>query len=110
MSKYIADTYLYRAIGADIHGGCGRCSQSRSDCMCQSLSRMDICGIIDDAPEADVAEVKRGHWTKLLTAIGEYFECSECGEIVSDAVMGQPRFKFCPMCGARMANSSERIV
>ena len=59
MSRYIVDSYLYRAIGADINGGCGRCVQSRSDCMCHSLSRMDICGIIDDAPTAYVEEVVR---------------------------------------------------
>lgn len=59
MSRYIVDSYLYRAIGADINGGCGRCVQSRSDCMYHSLSRMDICWIIDDAPTADVVEVVR---------------------------------------------------
>ena len=59
MPRYIADSYLYRAVGADIDGACGRCRQGRSDCMCHSLSRMDICGIIEDAPTVDVMEVVR---------------------------------------------------
>lgn len=59
MPRYIADSYLYRAVGADTDGACGRCRQGRSDCMRHSLSRMDICGIIEDAPTADVVEVVR---------------------------------------------------
>ena len=57
MPRYIADNYLYRAIGAEIDGACGKCAQSRSNCMYHSLSRMDICGIIDDAPTADVFDI-----------------------------------------------------
>lgn len=53
MSRLISDSYMYRAIGAEINGACGKCSLSRSDCMGQSLSRMDVCGIIDDAPTVD---------------------------------------------------------
>ena len=59
MPRYIVDSYLYRAIGADIDGRCGKCIQSHSDCMYHSLSRMDICGIIEDAPTIDAVEVVR---------------------------------------------------
>lgn len=59
MPRYIADSYLYRAVGADIDGACGRCIQDRSNCMRYSLSRMDICGIIEDSPTVDVMEIVR---------------------------------------------------
>lgn len=57
MSRYIADSYLYRAIGADINGRCGKCTKNRTDCMGKSLSLMDICGIIDDAATPNLVEV-----------------------------------------------------
>lgn len=107
MSKYIADSYLYRAIGADINGGCGKCVQSRSDCMCHSLSRMDICGIIDDAPPADVQEVKRGRWIdpEDLTC----YKCSVCGEYATQEYgLTEPIFwHYCPSCGAKMDEVTE---
>ena len=61
MSRLISDSYMYRAIGAEINGACGKCGVGRSDCMCQSLSRMDVCGIIDDAPTVDAVP----KWTML---------------------------------------------
>ena len=100
MSKYIADSYLYRAIGADINGGCGKCVQSRSDCMCQSLSRMDICGIIEDAPTADVAEVKHGRWHKNGN-------CSNCGKYYGGLFIMKPSWNYCPNCGASMEGIDE---
>lgn len=66
MSRLIADSYLYRAIGAEINGACGKCKLSRSDCMGQSLSRMDVCAIIDDAPTVDAVEVVRCKDCKCL--------------------------------------------
>lgn len=97
MSKYISDSYLYRAIGADIDGRCGRCIQSRSDCMCHSLSRMDVCGIIEDASTAEVAEVKRGRW--IYKDTWSVFECSRCG-----STMVRNSYHYCPWCGALMVN------
>ena len=54
IDRYIPQSYLFGALGVPIDGACGKCHQTRTDCMCQSLSRMDICGIIEDAPSADV--------------------------------------------------------
>ena len=49
------------------------------------------------------AEPKRGRWISADAIFGGVpFYCSECGENTRDTVMGKPRWKFCPMCGAKM--------
>ena len=95
MSRLIADSYLYRAIGAEINGACGKCKLSRSDCMGQSLSRMDVCGIIDDAPSVDAVEVVHGEWEKYLNE-GLLWRCSVCGSRINAP------YHYCPNCGAKM--------
>ena len=97
MSKAISDTYLYRAIGADIDGACGRCGLSRTDCMSHTLSRMDICGIIDDAPTIEAEPVKHGRWEWR----GFNIFCSECdfGPYFDST---EPLYRYCPNCGAKM--------
>lgn len=55
---------------------------------------------IDNAPTADVQEVKHGKWEK--GKCGNYFVCSECGEI-SHIV----KYGYCPGCGARMDAEEE---
>ena len=46
---------------------------------------------------------KRGRWISADAIFGGVpFYCSECGENTRDTVMGKPRWKFCPMCGAKM--------
>ena len=54
--RYINAASVLHAIGAD--PSCGKCKQSRSDCLCQSLSRMDVCGIMEDAPYVDIVYCK----------------------------------------------------
>lgn len=103
MPRYIADSYLYRAIGADINGACGKCGQSRSDCMCHSLSRMDICGIIEDAPTADVVERKRGKWEMKWHVLFKQDVpcCSVCHKFTS------LKTPYCGLCGADMRGEEE---
>ena len=50
-----------------------------------------LCGFADDAPAADVQEVKHGYW---IEASGD--RCSICGGYE----LG--RTKYCPNCGAKM--------
>lgn len=48
-------------------------------------------------------ERKTGHWVK--SDIQRWYDvwlCSECGEKTDSAVMSKPRYKYCPMCGAKM--------
>lgn len=63
--------------------------------------------IIDDAPTIDAEPVRHGKWIDD----GQYdnffphheWRCSECGEHVLE--IGTPWFKYCPNCGARMADA-----
>ena len=49
------------------------------------------------------AQPKKGRWISADAMFhGVPFYCSECGENTRDTVMGKPRWKFCPMCGAKM--------
>ena len=46
---------------------------------------------------------KKGKWISADAIFGGVpFYCSECGENTWDTVMGQPRWNFCPNCGAKM--------
>jgi lipopolysaccharide biosynthesis regulator YciM len=55
---------------------------------------------INEAPTADVAEVRHGKWTENKT---EYFlyGCSLCGYRVDN------EYNFCPECGARMDGDAD---
>lgn len=61
----------------------------------QDFSNTDVMYAIDHCPTADVQEVKHGKWEK--GKCGNYFVCSECGQI-SDFF----KYDYCPGCGARM--------
>ena len=54
--------------------------------------------MVNDAPAADVAEVKHGEW------IDDYYDmlCSECGKQWSYFDNDTQDFKHCPNCGAKM--------
>jgi hypothetical protein len=61
----------------------------------EMYSMRGIITILDNAPAADVAEVKRGHWIED----GSVQICSECGE---EHEWGEYRATYCEDCGARM--------
>ncbi len=54
-------------------------------------------------------EPKTGHWVYRpeWSKYGDVWSCSECGEKTSQSVMGEPRFKYCPMCRADMRGEQE---
>ena len=62
---------------------------------------VDVRNLINDAPAADVVEVRHGVWQKSLvlqtdtSALYEY-TCSEC------AIVSGVDCNFCPNCGADM--------
>ena len=61
---------------------------------------------IQNAPTADVAEVKHGEW-KAIVKQDNYFEppycdtckCSVCGYVID---VSETVYNYCPMCGAKM--------
>lgn len=52
---------------------------------------------------------KTGRWIKRESEI-VLFECSVCkdGYIDQPTCMGEPMFKYCPCCGAKMAESEDK--
>ena len=105
MSRYIDADYVIKAIGAEI--ACGNCKQSRTECLCHSLSRQDICGIIDDAPTVDVVERKKGKWIEYVNS---HCECPFCHKEWSFFENMTEWFNFCPNCGAQMDERREKDV
>lgn len=57
---------------------------------------------INNAPAADVVEVRHGEWTLIGNGNGRpiHWKCSVCGYETLDAVNGDT--DFCPNCGAKM--------
>ena len=66
---------------------------------------LDAVGAIKQLPPI---QPKRGKWISADAIFGGVpFYCSECGENTWDTVIGKPRWKFCPMCGAKMEVNNE---
>ena len=64
---------------------------------------IDLLGLVPMIKAIKTAQPKTGKWLyKSGMGWGETWICSECGEKTTSTVMGKPRYKFCPMCGARM--------
>lgn len=83
----------------------------------QSLSSWDVSLFkllmieIDEAPSADVAPVRHGHWDEIVTHNGctpDYdCLCSVCKK------SGMPTYYYCPHCGAKVdeeENEGESIA
>nr|DAI94459.1 MAG TPA: Rubredoxin evolution, hydrogenase, nickel, energy.86A [Caudoviricetes sp.] len=68
--------------------------------------------ILQEAPAADVAEVRHGYWIPISD--GEGAECSECGEYYDTSQTGgmtafrqfQKFYAYCSCCGAKMDGDS----
>ena len=60
----------------------------------------EIIDALENVPTADVAPVVHGRWIEKKTAVGRYFECSNCGahENKHTAIKGY----YCWRCGAKM--------
>lgn len=56
----------------------------------------DVGMMIEDAPTADVAEVKHGEWRQVRCGDTPLYACSECGK---NEYM---QLRYCPNCGAKM--------
>lgn len=82
----------------------------------RGIKAVDVWAVVkslDNAPTADVVEVKHGENIGTLHPVDEFI-CSECGivlegwtKVVTDEDDGEMyfyeyEFKYCPNCGARM--------
>lgn len=76
------------------------------DRICDNVEDADYDGIKTlflEAPAIRIQEPRKGKWiSKDKIFNGIPFECSICGEVTNETVMGKPRFNYCPMCGAMM--------
>ncbi len=64
---------------------------------------IDLLGLVPMIKAIQTAQPKTGTWVyQKGVGWGETWICSECGEKTTSTVMGKPRYKFCPMCGAWM--------
>lgn len=53
-------------------------------------------------------EPQKGEWISEDVVFGGVpYQCSNCGEKTRDTIMGKPRWKFCPMCGADMRGGQD---
>ena len=63
---------------------------------------------IDAQPTVDAVSVVHGEWIhNPKIGWGETWVCSICGEKTTSSVMGKPRYKYCPMCGAKMKGEDD---
>ena len=79
---------------------------------CHKQSASDLKMIIKDFKNLPSIQPERktGHWVYRpeWSKYSDVWSCSECGEKTSQSVMGEPRFKYCPMCGAKMENGGKQ--
>ena len=57
---------------------------------------------MDKQEDADVQEVRHGHWNTINSKVAQ---CSVCG--VSRDIRTQVGWNFCPVCGAKMGEEVE---
>ena len=62
-----------------------------------------------DIHAAKVAPVRHGHWIEQENWAPDdyYYTCSACGEDYN-TIDGTPDYNFCPHCGAKMDEESEK--
>lgn len=68
----------------------------------------DAITVIKESQPVDAVPVVHGRWVHHPEiGWGSTCLCSECGEKTVETVMGEPRYKFCPMCGADMRKDGD---
>lgn len=67
----------------------------------QQEERAEFVSLLENAPAADVAEVRHGRWERVSTASGiiSRVRCSVCAGTQPLTFENMP---YCPTCGARM--------
>ena len=75
----------------------------------ERINQTEACiDVVRYAPSIDAVEVVRGEWMpNPKIGWGETWVCSICGEKTTSSVMGKPRYKYCPMCGAKMKGADD---
>lgn len=66
----------------------------------ESMKIYKIMQMLDNAPTADVQEVRHGKWQLQPVGIGYCWECSVCH--MNPRFYSMENTKYCPNCGAKM--------
>ena len=78
---------------------CTDCSEYDHERHCCPRFNRVIRTVLDEVKPQKI----RGRWIHQDNiAWVDTWQCSECGEQTTVTIMGEPRFKYCPMCGAAM--------
>lgn len=86
---HIKDLPTWWADAGGVYGRSMKYPEGMFDCE-------DVIGSVENAPAADVAPVRRGHWIEKNGCQ----ICSECGE---EHEWDEYRAAYCDVCGAKMA-------
>ena len=65
----------------------------------------ECADMVEDMPTIE-PERKTGKWIRDVTYYPRY-HCSQCGEKTDNTIMGAPRYKYCPNCGADMRGKQD---
>lgn len=63
-----------------------------------------VARALEEMPEAEVEEVRRGTWLPQIVGGVKAWDCSECKTI------GSPHWKRCPICEAKMDIVTEETI
>ena len=106
MTKYIDDYALMKDFDGIDLTKCVKYGNNDAEQLNLSYSTMmmyEIASIIDDAPAADVVEVKHGRWgNAVCTVCGFDLRCLTDGESCLEQWVWDGGFDYCPNCGAKM--------
>lgn len=81
---------------------CNNCARP-NEIKCRACSIDDMLGEIEDAPTADVEEVKHGKWIRMEDDFVYWYACSECKGHIPKTEYGNDAWSdYCPHCGAKM--------
>ena len=62
---------------------------------------------LNTGKRVEFVKCKTGQWISADAVFGGApYYCNQCGETTRDTVMGEPRWKYCPMCGVKMEDKS----
>lgn len=85
--------------------------------LCGSCDIDFVFDMVEDAPTADVVEVRHGHWevrSDEYEICASEFVCSVCKESFCSSELTDEQFfemmQYCPHCGARMDGDDGETV
>ena len=85
-----------------------RCEYGYNDNGVILIPMRDVRKSIENAPTADVSEVKHGEW---LFDDGMDRYCSECGNMAMTTILEYKQIltPYCPYCGAKMDGERKEV-